>query len=69
MILDMEFEELASEMDVDFEESLIVSGGNIAPSNPIIKKLDVVENGTYAAPDGVDGYSPVNVNVPNTEKK
>ena len=64
MILDMEFEEIASEMDVEFEESLSIGGGNIVPSNPIIQKLDVVKNGTYTAPDGVDGYSPVTVNVP-----
>ena len=29
----------------------------------IIKPLSVTENGTYEAPDGVDGYSPVTVNV------
>lgn len=31
---------------------------------PIIESLSVTENGTYTAPDGVDGYSPVTVNVP-----
>lgn len=30
---------------------------------PVIKALTVTENGTYTAPDGVDGYSPVTVNV------
>ena len=29
----------------------------------VIRSLDVTENGTYMAPSGVDGYSPVNVNV------
>ena len=29
----------------------------------VIRSLDVTENGTYRAPSGVDGYSPVNVNV------
>ena len=29
----------------------------------VIRSLDVTENGTYSAPSGVDGYSPVNVNV------
>lgn len=39
-------------------------GGGATPANPIIKPLTVTTNGTYTAPDGVDGYSPVNVNVP-----
>ena len=30
---------------------------------PIIEPLSVTENGTYTAPDGVHGYSPVTVNV------
>jgi hypothetical protein len=32
-------------------------------SEPVIEPLEVTENGTYNAPDGVDGYSPVVVNV------
>ena len=31
---------------------------------PVIKMLEVTGNGTYTAPKGVDGYSPVMVNVP-----
>lgn len=34
-------------------------------SAPVIESLTVTANGTYTAPEGVDGYSPVNVNVPN----
>ena len=30
---------------------------------PAIEPLEITENGTYTAPDGVDGYSPVIVNV------
>lgn len=37
------------------------SGGT---ANPIIEPLAITENGTYTPPDGVDGYSPVSVNVP-----
>lgn len=37
-------------------------GGEVV--EPVIKPLEVTENGTYTAPDGVDGYSPVTVNVP-----
>ena len=37
-----------------------ISGGG----EPIIEALEATSNGTYTAPDGVDGYSPVTVNVP-----
>lgn len=36
-------------------------------SEPEIKSLTVTENGTYNAPSGVDGYSPVTVNVETVE--
>lgn len=38
------------------------SGG----SAPVISALEVTENGTYTAPEGVDGYSPVTVRVPTS---
>lgn len=38
------------------------AGGEVV--EPIIEPLEITENGTYTAPDGVDGYSPVSVNVP-----
>ena len=38
-----------------------ISGGG-----GVIQPLSVSSNGTYSAPSGVDGYSPVDVNVPNT---
>ena len=34
-------------------------------SAPVIEALNVTANGTYTAPSGVDGYSPVTVNVPS----
>ena len=37
-----------------------ISGGG---SSPVVEPLTVTENGTYEAPEGVDGYSPVTVNV------
>ena len=37
-------------------------GGGVA--DPVVEPLEVTENGTYTAPNGVDGYSPVMVNVP-----
>ena len=37
-----------------------VSGGGAVP---VVEPLEVTENGTYTAPNGVDGYSPVIVNV------
>lgn len=44
-----------------------IEGGGGAPANPVIEALSVTENGTYNAPEGVDGYSPVSVNVPIPE--
>jgi hypothetical protein len=41
-----------------------IEGGGENPADPIIEPLSVTENGTYTAPSGVDGYSPVTVNVP-----
>lgn len=38
----------------------IAGGGSL----PVIEPLEVTENGTYTASNGVDGYSPVVVNVP-----
>lgn len=49
------------------EEDIVIKatgGGGTTPANPIIEPLSVTENGTYTAPNGVDGYSPVEVNVP-----
>ena len=42
-------------------------GGGDIPA--VVQPLEVTENGTYTAPDGVDGYSPVSVNVPIPEIK
>ena len=33
---------------------------------PVIQSKTINENGTYTAPEGVDGYSPIVVNVPDT---
>ena len=33
----------------------------------VVQPLEVTESGTYTAPDGVDGYSPVTVNIPAAE--
>lgn len=35
-------------------------------STSVINPLSVTENGTYTAPSGVDGYSPITVNVPSS---
>jgi len=32
---------------------------------PVVQELSVTENGEYLPPEGVDGFSPVNVNVPD----
>ena len=44
----------------EFLEGSIKTVGKV----PVINELNVSENGTYTAPTGVDGYSPVKVNVP-----
>ena len=36
----------------------------VPSSSPVIQSLSVTQNGEYAAPSGVDGYSPVSVSVP-----
>lgn len=40
---------------------ILFEGGDIPA---VINSLSVTENGTYTAPAGVDGYNPVEVNVP-----
>ena len=37
---------------------------DVPQPEPVIESLSVSENGTYSAPTGVDGYSPVVVDVP-----
>ena len=44
-----------------FEARSVQWGGGA----PVIEALSVTTNGTYTAPSGVDGYSPVTVNVPS----
>ena len=41
----------------------IVITAKRAAAAPVIQPLEVTENGIYTAPDGVDGYSPITVNV------
>ena len=43
------------------DKNILVSASDAA--SPVIEPLEVTENGTYAAPAGVDGYNPVSVNV------
>lgn len=44
----------------------VVTGTHVCSTEaePVIKTLTISENGTYTAPSGVDGYSPITVEVP-----
>ena len=42
------------------------TGTGKSSANPVVEPLEITENGTYTAPGGVDGYSPVTVNVPSS---
>lgn len=46
------------------EADIIVENTPDGGADPVINPFSVTENGTYTAPSGVDGYSPVTVNVP-----
>ena len=41
-----------------------IINGSSAGQEAVIQSLSIAANGTYTAPTGVDGYSPVVVNVP-----
>lgn len=46
----------------------IVVTANGSASEPVVQPLEITENGTYTAADGVNGYSPVTVNVPGSDR-
>lgn len=52
---------------IDLAENLPDAGGGGESVEPVIESIAIVENGTYTAPDGVNGYSPIEVNVPIPE--
>lgn len=39
---------------------------DVPSKEPVILALEITENGTYTTPEGVDGYSPITVNVPSS---
>lgn len=49
-------------------EELLKQANNLPDAGegaaPVVEALEITENGTYTAPDGVDGYSPITVDVP-----
>ena len=47
------------------EEGQVYNGVivNVQQSHPVIQAKTITENGTYTAPSGVDGYSPITVQV------
>lgn len=39
---------------------------NVPSKEPVVEPLEIKENGIYTAPEGIDGYSPITVNVPSS---
>ncbi len=64
-------EEELTTQDGLIEDIMVALAGKAAGSGgsggaaPVVRALSVTENGTYTAPAGVDGYSPVVVDVPD----
>lgn len=54
-------DELAEQAALIAEIQTAVQGKTVPA--PVIEALEVTENGVYNAPEGVDGYSPITVNV------
>lgn len=49
------------------QERFIEAAAAVSANKAVIEPLEITENGTYTAPDGVDGYNPVTVNVDPTK--
>jgi hypothetical protein len=54
---------MTMESDVVVEVAENAGGGGSGGSDAVIVPLTITENGTYTAEDGVDGYSPITVEV------
>lgn len=57
--------ELAEQAALIDEIRVAVQSKTVAA--PVIEALEITENGAYTAPEGVDRYSPISVNVPVPE--
>lgn len=49
--------------DNGYALSKVTANVNVPSKAPNIQPLEITQNGTYTAPSGVDGYSPITVNV------
>lgn len=49
------------------DRDIVVTATGGGAADPVIQALEITANGTYTAPNGVDGYSPVTVNVPSSD--
>ena len=56
-------EEISSQAALINQIKAALEGKAAGGTEPVVEPLSVTENGTYTAPDGVHGYSPVTVNV------
>lgn len=50
-------------VSVDLDDVIHISSIEPEPILPVVQQLNAVENGSYVAPEGVDGYNPVTVSV------
>lgn len=50
-----------------FRDDNVKFKAKFATTDSVINALEVTENGDYSAPNGVDGFNPVKVNVPIPE--
>ena len=65
MIIDVEFIESESVLDVEFNETIVIDNTRY----PVVEPLTVTDNGEYHVNDETDGFNPVVVSVPKRKEE